>query len=177
MPLDPELQTQLLEALSEALQEHAVKVLAIYKPQWDIRNDTVKTLLTISSGVLVISVSLSSQIGRYKWILAVTWTAFGLAIICAIATLWLSQRLYSFGGAMFHARTRLRDTIKGIEIDNLIEARRAFVDKLVDENISAAIDAMERDDRRATKTLHATLWMFLAGLLFTAVAGWMRLYL
>src|ERR1043166_9094367 len=106
MPLDPELQTQLLEALSEALQEHAVKVLAIYKPQWDIRNDTVKTLLTISSGVLVISVSLSSQIGRYKWILAVSWTAFGLAIICAVATLWLSQRLYSFGGAAFHARTR-----------------------------------------------------------------------
>src|SRR5258708_12696896 len=96
MPLDPKQQSELLDALYSSLQEQASELATIYATQWNVRNDISRTLLTISSAILVISISLSSHITTHRWILGVCWAAFSLAILSGVGTLCLSLRLYPF---------------------------------------------------------------------------------
>jgi hypothetical protein len=105
----------------------------------------------------------------------VCWLAFSLAIAFAIATLWLSLRLYGLQGFVMYARKHLRERVKDIEIGELVENLGPLAATLVDTVIGDQLMTMEKYDKRATKALKATLVMFLVGLLFTGVLGWTQL--
>jgi hypothetical protein len=85
--------------------------------QWDRRNDIAKTLLTISSAAVVLSVTLSSPSVNPRppklilWPLMVAWVAFFVSRCLSIATLWVSSRLYGLGPAILEKRKELRKRI------------------------------------------------------------------
>ncbi len=168
MPLDPKVESSLFETIYESFQESASKLGAIYTPQWNVRNEIAKTLLTISTAVLVISISLSSRITAHRWILDICWSAFLLAIFFSVATLWLSLGLFSLPAFMVAVRTDLRKAVKDFDLEKLEEASGAIVNRLVINYLNK----MEKLDRWALKTIEASLLLFVIGLFFTAIIGW-----
>ena len=56
--MDKDQQKELLETIYKSLQEAASNITSIYEVQWNSRNDGAKTLLTISSAAIVITISL-----------------------------------------------------------------------------------------------------------------------
>ena len=171
MPLDPKLERELFETIYSSLQDTASNLGAMYSPQWNVRNDIARTLLTISSAVLVISISLSSRVIIHKWILGVCWTAFLLAILTAIATLWLSLGLFTLPGSIVNTRNKLREMIKDFDVTQPHEEGASIIDGLV----ARRLGYMEKLDRWAIRTLKASLSMFLIGLVCTGIVGWIQL--
>jgi len=171
MPLNPEQQNELLDAMYSSLQEQASELGTIYTTQWNVRNDISRTLLTISSAILVISISLSSHITTHKWILGVCWAAFLLTILSGVASLWFSLGLYTFPAFVINGRKEIRERVKDFEVATVREEASAIIDDL----IGPRLDQMERFDRLAIKSLKACLTMFIVGLLCTGVVGWEQL--
>jgi hypothetical protein len=118
MPLSSEQQSELLETMHSSLQESSSKLSAIYTPQWNVRNEISRTLLTISSAILVISISLSSRITAHRWIVGFCWAAFLFAILAAVASLWLSLGLYTLPAFIVGARKHLRERVELFDVAN-----------------------------------------------------------
>src|SRR5258708_18266546 len=148
MPLDPKQQSELLDALYSSLQEQASELATIYATQWNVRNDISRTLLTISSAILVISISLSSHITTHRWILGFCWAAFSLAILSGVGTLWLSLGLYTFPAFVMTARREIRERVRNFEVATVRDEASAIIDDL----IGPRLDQMERFDGLAIKS-------------------------
>jgi hypothetical protein len=172
MSLEPKLADEVFEATYASLQETASKILAIYKNQWDFRNDLAKTLLTVSSAVLVVSVSLSSHVTKHKWILGICWAALLLAIVTAVITLWFSLGLFTLPAVIFSGRKTLRQKITSFDVTKPHDEVSAIVDELV----ATRIDLMAKLDRRAIRTIKVSISMFLVGLLCTGIIGWLEIH-
>lgn len=170
--MDEHLQKQLLETIYRALQEGSSEIVNVYLPQWDRRNDIAKTLLTISSAAVVLSVTLSSPSLNPRppklilWPLMVAWVAFFVSTCLSIATLWVSSRLYGLGPAMVEKRKELRERIAREPPKDTTAAT-----DMVDEVISGSIMALEKWDRKAFKTHVASFWALMVALFCLAAAG------
>jgi hypothetical protein len=164
--LDPRLEQEIFEAAYNSLQGTAAKLGGIYTPQWNARNDVAKTLLTVASAVLVISITLSSRVTVNLWLLRLCWTGFLISILCSLATLWLSLGLYSLPSFIVAARTELREWAK--EIDPAKPDAGPIIDRL----FTARLNTMEKLDRWAIRTLKCGFILFLVALICTAIVGW-----
>lgn len=176
--MDENLQNELLETIYRALQESSSDLVSVYLPQWDRRNEIAKTLLTISSAAVVLSVTLSSPSVSPRppklilWPLMIAWVAFFVSTCLSIATLWVSSRLYGLGPAIVEKRKELRERIAKVPPKDTLAAT-----DMVDDVISGSIMALEKWDRRAFKTHVASLWALMVALFSLAAAGVMRFVL
>jgi hypothetical protein len=168
---DSRIGRELFDGVYSTLEETAAKITTTFKTQWDVRNDVARTLLTLSSAVLVSSISLSSHITNHKWLLAVCWATLLLAIISAIDTIWFSLGLFSLPATIFNIRSKLQQRMKNFDIEH----RDREVDQIINEFVARRISSMDKLDRRAMKPLKVSISMFLIGLLCTGVIGWLQL--
>src|SRR6266446_877241 len=173
--MDEHLQKELLETIYRALQNGSSELISVYLPQWDRRNEIAKTLLTISSAAVVLSVTLSSPSVNPRppkiilWPLMVAWVAFFVSTCLSIATLWVSSRLYGLGPAIVEKRKEL-----GKRIAKAPPKDTSAATDMVDDVISDSIMALEKWDRRAFKTHVGSFWALMVALFFLAAAGVMR---
>jgi hypothetical protein len=94
-----------------------------------------------------------------------------LAILTAIATLWLSLGLFTLPASIVSAREKLRQRVKDFDVNQPHEEGTSIIDDL----LARRLGHMEKLDRWAIRTLKISLTMFLVGLLSTGVIGWIQL--
>lgn len=159
MPLDPQLEGQLFDTIYDSLQDGAAKLTSLYVPQWNARNDISRTLLTISSAILVVSISLSSHVTTQKWILGVCWGAFLGAIVSAVLALYFCGGLLTLPAHIVGARKELKEAVRNFDVTKPHEEAESLVDNLITEKLNH----MEKLDRRAIRLLQTSLLLFLVG--------------
>lgn len=161
-------QQGLFELAYAALQKGADEINHIYTLQWNVRADIAKTILTISSAIIVIGIAFGPSLikSRFKWVLTISWCAFLLSILSAILTLWLSLGLYTFSAFLVNSRKELRGLVRTADLNNL------DAEQLVLPIIGDRLDFMERLDRRAMTVLKISLIAFVIAILGLAAIGW-----
>jgi len=172
---DPAKQEEIFKIVSERLFDWATQINGIYTPQWNIRNEVAKTLLTISSAAVVISMTLLSKLSAAQAytprVLTFCWIAFLASILTSVVTLWLSMGLYHLSSSVVDMRAELRKRIKAIDLSNAAAAV-----ELIASITDKAMQGMGWRDRWATRTIKISLAAFITALATLAVIGWQRLF-
>lgn len=77
------------------------QITAMYKPEWDARRDTSKTLISLSGATLVFTITFSQSAFKqdtpnlWRYAVVACWLAFIVALVCSLASLWFSMTLNS----------------------------------------------------------------------------------
>lgn len=85
----------------ERLIAEGERFTAMFKPEWDARRDTGKTLISLSSVALVFTITFSQSVIKpdtppyWRYIVLACWLAFAGSLIGSLSSLWLSMTLSS----------------------------------------------------------------------------------
>src|SRR5882672_4127103 len=100
--------------VADTLQELAAQIHGIYQPQWNARADVLKTIVSLSSASIVLSVTFSSSLRALKlgpnWnrLIVLSFVLLVLSLIVALIALWIGMRVYGIQSSVFDARLEIR---------------------------------------------------------------------
>lgn len=107
-------------------------------------SDLLKTIVSLSSGSIVLSVTFSSSLRALKlgphWskLIVLSFVLLALSLIIALVALWVGTRVYGIQSSVFDAR---------------LEIRRAFMAATSDDE---CLNALKEIHRRAIQPVEAT---------------------
>lgn len=102
-------------SILDYLQDQATRVHKIYEPQWNARTDLLKTIISISSASIVLSVTFSSSLRALKlnpnWsrLVVFAFVLLVISLIVAFFALWIGTRVYGVQSGVLDARLQLRE--------------------------------------------------------------------
>lgn len=157
----------------EILQEFSDHLHKIYEPMWSARMDHLKTIITLSSGSLVFTVTFSgSMLSKPSppsciGLLFLSWVLFSITIIVAL-----------IGVAQRSSLTSLQADIQGIKVPNIIlqsnlRGESPF-DNLCNEAVKA-ISLLDPYQKRFERALLVTSMAFWSALVSLCIFGWKQL--
>ncbi|MDQ2975902.1 MAG: hypothetical protein M3R69_10905 [Acidobacteriota bacterium] len=109
------------KVVADAFQEASAYLYKIYEPQWIARNDALKTLASVSSGALILSVTFSSSItslkvgARWRYVILFTFLMFGLALFSALISIWIGVGLHHLQSAFVDNRKAIQALVDKID--------------------------------------------------------------
>lgn len=161
---------QTAKEISDKVQEAAAELHRIYQPQWDARGDVLKTIVSLSSASIVLSVTFSSSLRDLH--LSPVWrylvlTSFGglvASLIFAVVALWTGTRVYELQSGMFDTRKAI---LKAVSESATYDQ---FMDKFVpiQNRVNVRIG---NSDKLATRLFHLSLAFFCLALVILAMVG------
>ena len=98
---------------AEKLQELATEIHRIFSPQWSARADVFKTVVSVSSGAIVLAVTFSSSlrslVGALYWqrLVFISFVLLTISLVVAFAGLWLGARAYEIQSAIFKVKNEM----------------------------------------------------------------------
>ncbi len=99
-------------ALFRAVHETLHEIAAASEPYWKARDDIAKTIISIASGTIALTVTFSSSISSadthifWKGLLCAGWILLLLSIVTAIASLWTSHSARKLSFVFFRHKPR-----------------------------------------------------------------------
>jgi hypothetical protein len=158
-----------------AVHETFSEMATLYEPFWKARDDVAKTIISIASGTIALTVTFSSSISSpythifWKYLICAGWIFLLLSIVAAIASLWTSQNARKMSFTFFTHKSRAEQTSPEFQ-------------KITDEESSALtnelrrkITTLARTDVWAGRLLRVTFILFALGIISIGVIGASRL--
>jgi len=103
---------------TQACQEAAAETYKIYQPVWSARSDVLKTLASISSASVVLSVTFSSSllslhVGLFwRYLVLFSFSMFVLSLISALSSLWVGIGVHEIQPNMLNERAEIHKAIE-----------------------------------------------------------------
>jgi hypothetical protein len=104
-------------AILDDYQKRTNELQAIFAPTWSARADTLKTIVSLSSASIVLSVTFSSSLRQlnagsaWRYLIVFSFGLFTTSLITAIFALWWGARLYRLQSLMVDQRLRMYEAI------------------------------------------------------------------
>ncbi len=153
---------QVGEALANELQGAARQLHEIYEPQWNVRTDVLKTLVSLSAGSIVLCVTFSSSLRTlsarplWRYLILFAFVMLITSLIVALIGLWVGAQVYHIQSSMFNTRP---------------EVKQAFVDaKTYDEFFETFQNIQRRSITSIVKRDVSATWLFRASSITFCVA-------
>jgi len=174
------LEQELVAAKRDALRtisENAQKLLTgtqqLFAAHWDARTDLIKTLISVASGAMVLSVTFSNSLltpqvaERWKYLLIGSWVSFLASIILAIVAFWLLSEARAYPSIIVSEYSKVAQAVEAIKT----EADSEHIANI------PAIATLEkfRFDTRSKYMLRASLLAFVLAIVLLGVFGVKRL--
>jgi len=166
----PKTKEEAAKEITDKLQDASAYLYKIYQPQWDARGDVLKTIVLLSSGSIVLSVTFSSSLrglhlsAIWRYLILLSFAALVVSLILAVVALWTGTRVYELQSGTFDTRKEIHQTfIDSTSYDD-------FMDKfLVIQN--RANKRIADSDNLTTKLFHVSLGSFCFALAILATVG------
>jgi hypothetical protein len=150
----------------------AERVTRTNKPQWEARKDVTKTLISLSSAILVFTITFSTSLLKpetlrlWRYIVLLCWVLFAFSLAASLASLWISIGLTDLP-ALIMARTRkIEDTITNMRSQMPQLNTQPMLD-LWDQEFMLIV----RREKMSRRLFNASVLTFGIGLLIFTVVG------
>jgi hypothetical protein len=122
--------------IADRFQESSSVVYKIYEPLWHARSDTLKTLISVASGAIVLSVTFSSSLKAlnvglfWRCLLLFSFIMFAISLISALTSLRVGVGLHGIQADMLAKRTEVQNTISKVDAsaENIMEPFMPILD-------------------------------------------------
>jgi hypothetical protein len=172
--INPKKRQEATKAVTDKIQDTAAQLHKIYEPQWSARADSLKTIISLSSGSIVLSVTFSSSLRAlnidpaWRYLIVFSFSLFVMSLVLAFIALRIGTRLYEIQSNMFVRRKEVRRAL--VEAPSEEDFYNTF-----DSILRDALTPVERNDKRASKLFRASTVCFCSAIIFLAVAGVVQL--
>ncbi len=166
----PQSKDELAKWVTDTVQETSAQLHKIYEPQWNARTDVLKTLVSLSSGSIVLSVTFSTSIRaahlnpNWRYVILFSFVMFVLSLVIALAALWIGTRVYEMQSSNFDARKPLHQAV--LAANTYDEFMAAFTDIQ-----NRAIKPIANNDRWANRLYHVCSITFCLAIASLAIVG------
>jgi hypothetical protein len=140
---------------------------AAMTPVWEGQNEMARTLITLSAGALVLTVSVVQFLAdrlpqpEWSWLLPASWICFGASVVTGVVRHGWSSQARSLRARFEFSRGALRDALQQIPPDHAWAPKAEAV-------IAHALDAANVEPAKAVKVhdglIIASAWTFILGL-------------
>jgi ABC-type multidrug transport system fused ATPase/permease subunit len=162
------------EAVTDKVQELAAQFHKIFEPEWNARVDVLKTIVSLSSASIVLSVTFSSSLRPLKvdlfWRYAVVFSfvLFVASLILAFIALRAGTRLYEVQSTLFNKRGEINKAL--MEASSVEAFNETFA-----EVINRSFKPIERNDRLANRLFKVSSICFCSAIISLAAVGIVQL--
>ena len=161
--------------IAESFQQAAAYSYGIFKPVWDARSDVSKTLVTLSSASIVLSVTFSSSLKSlnvglfWRYLVVFSFAMFVLSLISALSALWIGAGVHEGPANMLVERKEIQKAVEGLG--------RSNSDYMIpfDEILQKVNRPIETRDKWSRRFARASFLCFGAAILSLAVGGFRQL--
>jgi len=174
--LDVAKRKELAEGIRAGIQEELIELDKLYTPFWSARNDLVKSIISLASASIVLTVTFANSLikpggnGGWKYLLFGSWLSFLLSIISAILSLWVSTKLKTIPTIMYHQQNKILQVLNNIDV--LRDGDSDNISQQVSRAIVESMPKYDRSDKWAGRYLHLSLLMFIIALVLLGLFGW-----
>src|SRR5215218_4206706 len=108
----------------EEIQAIADKSVQMLTSHWDARDNFAKTLISVASGIIALTVTFAKtivvpqSIPLWRYLLFASWILFLVSIVCGGIVLWLTKNIRLFSFKFFENRTDIKSALAGIDQTN-----------------------------------------------------------
>jgi hypothetical protein len=162
------------EAITDKALETAAQLHKIYEPQWNSRADVLKTIVSLSSGSIVLSVTFSSSLRAlqvdpfWKYLVVFSFAMLVVSLVLAFVALRTGTKLYQTQSNIFESWKE----IYKMYIDT--PSQEDFV-KAFKDTIQRAFSPIEKSDKLAARLFRFSSACFCLAIISLAVVGAMQL--
>jgi hypothetical protein len=156
-----------------------------FAPYWNARSELVKTIISLSSASVVLTVTFSNSLittrasVTWRGVLFASWTAFLISTICAIITLWLATKMKTLPRVFPMQSNRVEEALKSLDLDSqkpsLVQEISSTVEETVADIIFTGFSSIMKYDKWAERSLKISLIMFVVALALLGVFGWKQI--
>jgi hypothetical protein len=158
----------------ERVQAIADRSLEMLTPHWDARDNFAKTLISVASGIIALTVTFAKSIADpqsgnvWRYSLFATWIFFLISILCCGIVLWLTKDIRLLAFKFFENRPDIKAALAGID------RTKPETLKPMDEIRERIFRPLESTERWAERCLKIAAIIFLLGLVLLSVVGWRK---
>lgn len=177
---DPNKDDEALEAAIKKAVDHfeaiGEEVTTRLNPQWKSRAGILKTIISLCSGSVLLTVTFSASFRAavvgplWKWLVIVSFGLLVTALLLAFLTLWVSTIVYELPASLFTVKVRIPHAARSAG------SRQEFLE-MFDEIRSDVFDPIERSDVRAKRLFKASCFCFCLAMVLLGVVGFRQLSL
>lgn len=171
------------EELNSAIQKGVDYLVALgeevstrLEPQWKSRVGILKTIISLSSGSIILTVTFSTAFRSvvvgpvWKWLVILSFGLLVTALLLAFIALWVSTTVYELPAGLFTLKVRIPHAVKTATSQE--EFSRTF------EKIRRDVfEPIEKSDIRAKRLFKASCISFCAAMLLLSAVGFRQLSL
>lgn len=161
-----------IEPVFEIAKKIKEEIELIHGSIWTARNDLLKTLISLSSASLILTVTFS---GKYientnnivcPWVLFLSWVLFSSSILFAVFGLWKSIMLKSLPASILHAYSKNESS----SLENIEDV--TGLEKKIKLLIEKATNKIKSAEDWSRFFLGISLICFVLGIICLAAFGW-----
>ena len=160
--------------LADRTQEAAAKLHKIFEPHWNVRADVLKTIVSLSSASIVLSVTFSSSLRTlkldlfWKYLVAFSFGMFTLSLILAFLALLTVARVYELQAAIHNRRMEIMKAVTGASsVEDF--------DKAFDDIITGVLTTLKNHDEFASRKLRSSAVCFCLAVMSLSIVGAVQL--
>jgi hypothetical protein len=162
------------KAVSDLVKEAATELHETYEPQWSARNDVLKTIVSISSASIVLSVTFSTSLRAlkvdlfWKYLVVFSFSLLVVSLVLAFIALRIGTRLFEIQSNFFEERTKIQQAVINAS------SEEDFY-KIYQDILNRAFKPVERSDKLATRLFKFSSICFCLAVISLAVVGVVQL--
>lgn len=175
MTLNEDTKSAYVEALGQSAQDFLTNAEKLYTPYWNARTELVKSVISLASGSIVLTVTFLSSvfkaqnISAWKYLLFASWLFFLMSIVAAIISFWFLTELRALPTIIISRSEELRQAVEKINVTSE-HASLPELTKSIQDLISKSFPM--KADRWARRFINASLLAFILALLALGLFGW-----
>jgi hypothetical protein len=161
---------EVAQEISDKVLSIAAQLHGIYEPQWNARADVLKTIVSLSSASIVLSVTFSSSLhalklgSSWRYLIVISFALFVTSLIIALIALWTGTRVYELQSNFFEMRRKVGEAFMSAPSQDEFLERLDKIQKPI--NIS-----LGKSDTRTSRLFHISSVCFCLAVLCLAIVG------
>jgi len=122
MTLNKDTKSAYVEALGQSAQDFLTNAEKLYTPYWNARTELVKSVISLASGSIVLTVTFLSSVFKaqnvsaWKYLLFASWLFFLMSIVAAIISFWFLTELRALPTIIISRSEELRQAVEKINV-------------------------------------------------------------
>ena len=125
-------------AILDDFQKRTGELYAVFAPLWNARADTLKTIISLSSASIVLSVTFSSSLRQlnvgsaWRYLIVASFVLLTVALVTAFVALWWGTRVYRLQSRMIDQRIRMNKVLhESTSADEVEKALQGIVTEVL----------------------------------------------
>jgi hypothetical protein len=172
--ITPKTKEEAAKTVSDQVVESAAELHKIYEPQWNARADVLKTIVSLSSASIVLSVTFSSMLRSlnvdlfWRYLIVFSFSMLVISLILAFIALRVGTRLYEVQSNMVERKQEIKKAVMDASSEE--EFYKTFQDIL-----NRSFKLIARNDKLANQLFRISSACFCLAIISLAVVGAVQL--